>query len=204
MHPNRLHSGNFESFVQQTEPNAGFAKAMPLFAGQFVIVTDEGDLSFAATETGTNDLYAFRWNNTGTTDDILVLSGAVPMDYDPLVDKLQFLYRVRKLDTTGLATDNTDLAITHSMIVLDSDDTAPRSVTISNHTLAAKATDDDLDAFELVTIDLSGNGLHPGDPFSLALSVNEAVGTALRVDMLGHEFRYMANASLNDRSLRHW
>lgn len=204
MMPQKLHSGNFESFVETTEPNGGYPKHWPVPLGAWNVVTDEGDLAFGVCETGTNDIYAYSWNATGTTDDLIVLAGMIPLDYDPVKDKLVLRYRVRKLDTTGSAGANADLAMTHSLILLGTTDTAPRKPTIANHVLAGKTTDDDLDAFELVEIDLSGNDIKPGEMFSLAISVNEAVGTALAVNLIGTEFRYWGNASYNDRSLRYW
>jgi hypothetical protein len=200
-----IHPGNFETFFNRSEPNGGFAKHWPIPLGAWNLVTDEGDLAFGPAETGTNDIFAYLWNATATTDDYIVLCGMIPLDYDPDVDKLLFRYRVRKLDTTGSASDNADLAFVHTLVLLGADDaTEPRTVTIANHVLAADLATDTLASFELIEIDLSGNNIKPGEMFSLKLVTNEAVGTNLALNLIGTEFRYYANASFHDRFDRYW
>lgn len=199
-----IHAGNLEALMHRSEARGGYAKQWPIPLGMWNVVTDEGDLAFGALETGTNDIFGFAWNATGTTDDYIVLAGQIPLDFDPDVDQIKFLYRVRKLDTTGSASDNADLALVHSLVTLGSGDTAPGTVTIANHVVATDTTDDDLTAFAEVEIDLSGNDLQPGDYFSLRIAPNEAIGTNLSLQLLGTEFRYMGNISFNDRAERNW
>ncbi len=198
---------NLEEKIQSSFQNGGYAASLPIAitdwrlpTGLHLAAANTGIVGIGAMELGTNDLMGLVWEATATTTDIATAFITIPDEYDPREDKCELVVRAAKL---GAGTDNADLALTCDAKWFGAGDTAGGKLAAAlSETLGAKVTSTEHDDFEEFTFTLSGNGFKPGGLVELSLSVNEAVGTGLSLNVFGTRLRYLRSASLNNRDDR--
>lgn len=234
--------GGFDSWAQDMyEAGAGFPKCLPidlsswcLTTGAPMPATGAGVVGYGAIASTLNGLI---WDDTAAETDIIRWRGLVPADYhrspEAFGEKNTIVLAVyaRKLDTTGSATDNADLALVatpywHSPSytaagVAGSGDTAIKTVnTAISNTLTVDAAAATEEAFRWYEFDLLKNAnfttaaigsaarlaLKPRSPLQILLNPQEAVGTDLAIEVLATELWYVANLTIpeqfNRRKLR--
>ncbi len=208
-HPDRT---NIDEFLQSSYPNSGgHAKdlVIPFWEWRNANGTDMAAVSIgtvgkATINLGATDLKGIQWSVGATTTDIAYWHGQVPMDYDPVEDKLRLVVRVRKTDAID---ENANLALVCNAKWFDSASIAGEALAavLTSDALAASTTGTDWDDFEEVIFNLDGHGLKPGAVLELSVYPNETVGsTDMTLDMISARIDYRGGVSHNDRSLRNW
>lgn len=199
-HPDRW---NFDEFAQSTYPHGGYAKAQAMPIGGWESVgAGSANITRALADTGTNDLLSLVFGASADATSIAAFGTVVPDDYDPRTDKLRILGRMRKEDLTG--TDNADLALTCKMIVLRAGDSVPQAISGTSVVAPAKTSSDALANWTEFEFNFDGNDIQPGQPLQFNLSVNEAVGTDLALQLNSLRMQYRGSISFNDRDERSW
>jgi hypothetical protein len=179
-----------------------------LASGASLAATGAGIVGGGSIELGTFDIVGLVWNATADASDIAALSFLVPGDFNPKLDSAKFTLWLRNFDTTGSATANADLEMDWTATIFGTGDATARgkaatTVATGSFAVGTDVTGTAFSGFTKCVIDLSGKSLKAGDHVQIAIGPNEAVGTALAVQMLpGTRFRFGHNAGLNTRSER--
>lgn len=168
-------------------------------------------------------LVGLVWNATADANDQAILPLTIPADFFADTGrpggKARLLVRVkaRKRDTTGSATDNADLALTlnahwhnsafsaDGLTESDGDTSVSTLAAVISNTLNASsgATDGAEEKFRWYDFDVTAamtdaqrQALRPGASMKLTLAPQEAVGTALAIDVLGVQVLYRGTATI--------
>lgn len=218
----------------------GYLRSLPLACGQFIhddggtlkqlTAVAGGKVGFAYASSG---LLCLQWDDTADDAQKAVVNLAVPADYrvDAGVtgerSALLLVARVRKLDGTGSATDNTDLklnvtaswqnpAITDAGVETDGDaalNTLASTVSFTDlagtATLPAKAASTAEEEFRTLIADISGGmssaqllALKPGASITISIAPNEAVGTGLYIEVTSLSLHYSGHLTPTESWLR--
>ena len=174
----------------------------------------------------TDDMVGLVWNATADNTDVLVKDWAVPQDFKPDSgqtghrSRLVARIRVRKLDTTGSASDNADLALSMqaswhnpafsqstgiegdgdtAINVLATAATAKRldSTGAVSSVIPADVAADSEAGFRTMYVDIGAAmtdaqlmALKPGAAMTLKLYPNEAIGADLALELVDWEMVY--------------
>lgn len=205
-----------------------------LAAGGPLVAATTNIVGFKATMTSG---MAMVWDAGADASDIVSLDTGVPGDFvqiggsgddgfppgrypsDTDGPQLQLLVLARKLDTTGSASDNADLALTGDLVWHHSDPnegTGDRGGDPAINTLTTKASAL-LDAMAAATVEEAYHWyvldlgarleaetkvLKPYSYIRINLSVDDTVGTALNVEVTWTILRYRRHSALANRSRR--
>lgn len=224
---------NFDLVLNESEPTVGLLIDLPL--NPLTDFTLESGLHFAASGAGIvgagaimTSFIGLIWNATATTTDFMYLTGSTPGNFRQPSSankvpgtsnwsEFQLQLMARKLDTSGSATDNADLAMTATMNWLYSDpndasspgDTALNSLTTpASFILDAQSVAAAEEGFKWYTLDLGARlqaeskSLKPNSAFQILISVNEAVGTAQAIEIIGARLRYRVHPAFVNRTDR--
>lgn len=133
-----------ERTIDASYPNNGYVDDMPLPFSDWLLATGATpgvtpDAASVVRGLALTYLPVFRWGATAQneTADTLITSIVVPGTYNPDIDQLYLVGAFRKVDLTGSATDNTDLAITVQMRQIMPGNASP---SISSTTVPSTAT----------------------------------------------------------------
>ncbi|MBK8168376.1 MAG: hypothetical protein IPK64_20700 [bacterium] len=236
----------FDAFLRMDyRGEKGFLGRQPISIGDFVhndngtlgnmpvVASGKVGLAFASTTQ-----LCLQWDDTADATQAAVLGLAVPSDFrrdSGITGERSALFlvaRVRKLDGTGSATDNTDLALNATMAwhnpsitdagVESDGDTAMNALTTTavftdlagSAVLPAKAAAGSEEKFRTFIADLSAGmssaqlaALRQGAALTISLAPNETVGTDLYIEACGFELLYSRHMTpverfLRDRALR--
>lgn len=236
----------FDSWVRnQYRPEKGFLGHLPISVSQFTH-DDAGTLKQLAAVAGgkvglayaSSGLLCLNWDATADANQKALLDIAVPHDFrtDTGVtgerSSLQLVARVRKLDTTGSATENSTLklnvaaswqnpSITDAGVESDGD-TALNTLTTTvsftdlagTSTLPAKAASTAEEKFRTLVADISGGmstaqleALKAGASMTLSIAPSAAVGANLNVEVTAVALVYSRHLTpaakwTRDKSLR--
>lgn len=204
----------FENWVETSEPNKGFrADIMTVlptswlacnasFTPAALAAVGVGTVGYALLETGTNDVLGIQWNATADQGDGIALVFPLPGEFSASQDELIISIWARKRDTGG-ASDNTDLRLDGQLRHFGGSDTTPVLETAQQWTLPAMTTATTRASFTQRNFIYSGETLSPGDLCMFTLFPQEAVGTALSVDLLQTRVRAKRHLVLPTRSDRY-
>lgn len=203
-----------ENFIESSEPNRGF-RAEPFlitptswlacnasFDPAPLATVAAGTVGYARLECGTNDMIGIQWNATADQTDGIALIFTLPGEFSSSQDELIFSILARKRDTGG-ASDNADLRLDGQLRHFASSDTTPTLETANQWTLPAMTTATTRASFTQRNFIYSGEGLSAGDRLMFTLFPQEAIGTALTVDLLETRVRFKQHAAFADRSARY-
>ena len=233
MHGNAA-AHNFEAVMNEAERVKGVMHeeaialgAWTLLAGTVVAASGSNVVGMGAIMTNHRGLL---WDAGADTGDVVTLNWCTPGHFrgiggndgypsDTEGPQLELLVFARKLDTTGSAADNSDLALTANLKWLYSSpdeaigarggDTALNSLTTkASATLDAMAISTVEEAFHWYTLDIGARleaeskVLKPYSAVEIDLSVDQTVGTALAVEVIGTMLRYRRHAAVTPRKRR--
>lgn len=231
----------FDTWVRSHyKGDIGFTGAMELPAGSW-LHDDGGTIKqFAAVASGkvglayaSSGLLCMNWDDTADANQKAIRDVRIPLDYRSDTGKtgehsaLLLVMGVRKLDTTGSASDNDDLKLTvaaswHNPAITDAGsesdgDTAINTLAsaVNPTTLAGSAllpTDAAAtaeEAFRIMVADISAGmtaaqlkALVPGAAMTLALAPSEAVGTDLAIEVVSPVLIYTRHLQPSTRYFR--
>lgn len=218
--PNSLY---IEESIGNSEPQRGYRadlvlpspiSAFRLPGGAVLPATGVGVVGYGVMETGADGIV---WNATADNTDIIRLCAALPAEfYESALDEAtgappveliaETLCRVH--DTTGSAAANADLALEATLAWFDDADTALNTLAaaVSN---VLNAEHIGVTGFAWYTFNLSAgmtaaqrNSLAGSSFIQLDLNPNEAIGTALALDLAAFRWRIRRHAALRARTDR--
>lgn len=186
-----------ENILNDSLPDQGYEDqlSIPMSAWTNYGGAGNGTVEYATVETGTFDIEGAVWDATADGNDVIRYVWSVPDVYVEAADRLKIAFRARKLDTTGSASENADLSL-NLITTVATAASAPALLPPTTITLAAKTTDDTLDDFPWYEFDLSGKGLKRGDLIQFQLGPNQAVGTALALEVIACKLTYRRHAAV--------
>lgn len=189
--------------------NAGFCEdiIIPIHswktgAGLTMPARADGGVGIEAADLGTSQPFdTLTWDDTADASDLAVFQFTLPGQFNRNVDKIKLYTRVRKFDTTGSATDNPDLALNAVLRHSAPGSSAAIDETAISKVLPVKTTSAADSAWSTQLYEWSGEGLKPFSRCKIILAPNEAVGTALYVQLLDSLLKFNRHPSYSDRSL---
>lgn len=171
-------------------------------AGLTMPARADGAVGIESVDLGTSQgVDTLTWDDTADNSDLAIYQFTLPGQFNPKVDKIKLYTRVRKFDTTGSASENADLTLNGTLRHFD-----PSAATAVDETAIAKllpakiATVTDA-SWTLLLYEWSGEGLKPFSTCKIILNPNEAVGTALYIQMLASLLKLNRNTSYNNKAL---
>jgi hypothetical protein len=211
---------NIEGVINRAQLGEGLLRDYPIPLGSWtldtraVIGTTSTDTVYrgvAATSMG-----AIIWDDGATTTDVISLDWVLPGEFvserNDVNARPSLVLRVkaRLTDLTGSATANADLALTatcHFHGVGDAALTSPTAISVVVGAVDyADATEEGFAWYELdLTSTMTAaqlTALAAMDSVSINLSVNEVVGTNLRLDVVGTVLRCGVHVALADTDAR--
>ncbi len=230
-----VNASNFDSFLQNRYlGDTGFFKCRDIPLTEFILDTPAAMAGTGAGVVGwgsiSTTMRGLVWDDTADGSDIIRWMGTLPTDYrrsDETTDSKQTIILrayMRKLDGTGSATDNTDLAVIatpywHSPsystagVAADGDTSIKTVNTAITKTLGTKAAATAEEAFRWYEFDLlatanftsatvaaaARQALKPQSSFQFTLKPNETVGTDLYIELLACELWYPALMTAKDQ-----
>jgi len=214
---------NLERVISESQPDTGFIEDAPvplgawtLGAGTIIPATGAGVVG-ASTVTSTGVLNVLLWNATADQTDTIRLDWTLPGQFKSKnigqgeAPVLQLLIKARLRDTTGSATANADLALTATASFHSVGETAigALAAVVSNTVGAVDYAEAAVDGFAWYTFDIYGGmsaaqktALVPLESIQFVVAPQEAVGTALALEVMSTVIRYRRHAGLESMSSR--
>jgi hypothetical protein len=214
---------NLERVISESQPDTGFIEDAPvplgawtLGAGTIIPATGAGVVG-ASTVTSTGVLNVLLWNATADQTDTIRLDWTLPGQFKSKdigqgeAPVLQLLIKARLRDTTGSATANADLALTATAAFHSVGETAIGALAsvVSNTVGATDYAEATVAGFAWYTFDIYGGmsaaqktALAPLETIQFVVAPQEAVGTALALEVASTVIRYRRHAGLESMSSR--
>lgn len=214
---------NLERVIQESQPDIGYTEDVPmplgawtLGAGTIIPATGSGVVG-ASTVTSTGVLNVLLWNATADQSDTIRLDWTLPGQFKSKsigqsdAPILQLLIKARLRDTTGSATANADLALTATAAFHAVGETAigALSAVVSNTVGAVDYAEATVAGFAWYTFDIYGGmsaaqktALAPLETIQFVVAPQEAIGTALALEVASTVIRYRRHAGLESLSAR--
>lgn len=214
---------NLERVIQESQPDIGYTEDAPqplgawnLGAGTTIAAAGSGIVG-VGTCTSTNAMNVLLWNATADSGDSVRLDWTLPGQFKSKdigqgeAPILQLLIKARVRDTTGSATANTDLALTVQAVFhkLAQTSIGTLSAVVSNIVGATDYAEAAVDGFAWYTFDVYGamsaaqkTALSPLDSIQFVVAVDQAVGTALALEVMSTVIRYRRHAGLESLTAR--
>jgi hypothetical protein len=214
---------NLERVISESQPDTGYIEDAPqplgawnLGAGTTIAAAGSGIVG-VSTVTSTNAMNVLLWNATADSGDTVRLDWTLPGQFKSKdigqgeAPVLQLLIKARLRDTTGSATANADLALTAQAVFhkLAQTSIGTLSAVVSNTVGATDYAEAAVDGFAWYTFDIYGamsaaqkTALSPLDSIQFVVGPQEAVGTALALEVMSTVIRYRRHAGLESMSSR--
>lgn len=171
-------------------------------AGLTLPARADGAVGIESVDFGTSQgMDTLTWDDTADATDLAIFQFTLPGQYNPKVDEMKLYVRVRKFDTTGSATDNTDLALNAVLRHMDPAAATAVDETAISKVLPAKIATVTDDSWATLLYEWTGEGLKPFSDCKIILAPNEAVGTALYIQVRSTLLKFNRHPSYHDRSL---
>lgn len=212
---------NLGQVAQQSEPDFGVTRDYPISLSQWTVgagtaaaARADGAVGREAVATSLNGII---WDDTADASDTVRLDWVLPGQFKSLASNkndtpvLKLRVKARVRDTTGSATANTDLALTAQVFFHGVGETSlsTLSAAVSKVVGAVDYADAAEEGFAIYEFDLYGAmtaaqklSLAPEDTFQIILAPNEAVGTALYLEVISTLLRIKEHPSLESKSSR--
>jgi hypothetical protein len=212
---------NIGKSIQESEPHWGYTEDFSVPLSEWTLNTGvavgaraDGGVGREAVATSLNGIV---WDDTADATDIIRFDWTLPGQFKSEgvgrddVPVLKLLVKARTRDTTGSATANADLALNAQVFFHAVGGTAVStlSAAISKVVGATDFTDATEEGFAWYEYDIytamtaaQKSAIGPLTTMQIQLLPNEAIGTALYIDVVGTVIRYKRHASLESKSAR--
>lgn len=212
---------NLGHALQKSEPDFGVTRDYPvplsqwtLGAGTIIPARADGAVGREAVATNLNGIV---WDDTADASDTIRLDYTLPGQFKSLAVNrndspvLKLLVKARTRDTTGSATANTNLALSLQANFHGVAETSISTLgtAVSNVVGATDFADAAEEGFAYYEFDIYAAmsaaqklSLTPLETIQLVLGPNEAVGTALYIDVVSTVLRIKEHPSLESKSAR--